>query len=131
MQTYMERAAQVALDSQIAVMVFLNPDNEDSLILPVRPCMAANNELPSLEEYTRRQFRPVAVVGLAGLKPLAAFKEPLPTEVVTAISAAFLEYVRVLIGDTFMQQIEAAEIAELERLWVSSYSDPSAPIPEA
>jgi hypothetical protein len=110
MQTYEERAAQVASESQIAIQVHLSADNNSIEVWPLRPRMAKDSELLNAEEYTRRQLRPVGVVGLSGLKPLAAFAETLPPQVVTAISAAFLEYVRVFLSGTFMQ-IEQAEIA--------------------
>jgi hypothetical protein len=115
----MERAAQVANESQIAILFLLSANNDDLESVLLCPSALAD-DMPSTEERTRRQLRPVCVVGLSGVKPLMAIKEPLSPHVVDGISAAFLEYVRVLLGDTIMKQVEAAEIAELERIYNSS-----------
>jgi hypothetical protein len=60
----------------------------------------------------------VGIVGLSGFNPLCSFNEDLPPHVVEAIATAFLEYVRVLFGRGFAEQIAEAEAAELERLYV-------------
>lgn len=115
MQTYMERATQVACDSQIAVQVLLSLGNDDIAFVPLKP---VSGEYLTREEFTVRQFRSVGIVGLRGLESCSAFKEPLDPPVVDAIAAAFLEYVRVLLGQSFAAQVEAAEVAELERLYL-------------
>ncbi len=124
MQPYMQRAAQVVCDSSIAVQVLLNPDNTDLEIWPLKP-EANESELTSRQEFAGRALRSVGVIGfgLQGLKPFTAFKEALEPDVVNAISRTFLEYLRVLIGESFS---DAAEIAELERIY--AYRDPSAPV---
>jgi hypothetical protein len=54
---------------------------------------------------------------LCGTTPSLVLKEPLDPEQVNALGAAFLRYVNVLFGANFVEQREAVEIAELERLW--------------
>jgi hypothetical protein len=115
--TYTEKSQQVVLESQIAVMLFLNPDNTDLEMWPLRPRQVATT---SHEEFAARKLRTVGVVGLSGTKGVSAFKEPLESAVVDGISTAFLEYVRVLIGDNIAMQIEewqkGDEVAWLEQL---------------
>jgi hypothetical protein len=52
---------------------------------------------------------------------MCAFKEPLDLAVIDAISTAFLEYVRVLLGDSIAMQIEERqkgdEVEWLKGLW--------------
>lgn len=114
MQPYLERARQVASESHCAVQVFLSRDNDDIEFVPLRPRYAWHI---SPEEFNSRRLRPVAVIGLNGLKPMSAFKEPLEPFVVAAMAAAFLEYTCVLLGDSLAEQTETAEIAELGRLF--------------
>lgn len=117
MQTYSERSAQVVRESSIAAMVLLNDSNTDMELLGLCPRLTPENELISAEEFTARKLRSVGVVALDGRGlPQAAFKESLPASVISAIAAGFTEYLRVLIGQKLTEQMEAAEIAELERL---------------
>lgn len=120
MQTYTEQAEKIACESNIAVMVLLNPDSTDMEMVMVRPTHDVS-KMPSREEFARRQLRAVGVVGVNGLKPMSAFREPLETAVIHRISAAFLAYLRVLLGESFTQQCEAAE---LERYYARLYSLP-------
>jgi len=117
MQTYMERAAQVACESDIAVWVLLSSGNDDVEFVSLRPHLATQNQMPTPGEFTARGLRPVGVLGLFGLRPRCSFKEPLPPRVVDAIAAAFLEYVRVMIGEQFAATMQTAELVELERLY--------------
>jgi hypothetical protein len=98
-------------------MVLLSQDNTDLEFWMLRPRQAAKSELTPPEEFAARKLRSVGIVGLCGLKPRCAFKEPLETPIVNKIAAAFLEYLRVLLGGQIAEQTEAAEIAELERLY--------------
>ncbi len=102
--TYLEKSAEVVLNSNIAVMVLLNSDNTDMEFWRVRPCQA---ESPTTrEEFTARKLRSVGVAGLCGTKAVCAFKEPLHPDVVGAIGNAFAEYIHALIGDSVAMQIE-------------------------
>jgi hypothetical protein len=115
MQTYMDRATRVAADGQIAVMVLLSRKNDDLELLPLKPFTVSNPI--SREEYERRELRSVGVVSMNGTTPGIALREPLPPDVVSTISAAFLEYIRVLLGGSMAEYTVAAEIAELERMF--------------
>jgi len=111
MQPYIERSAQVALDSSIAVMVLLNHDATDMEFWPLRPTPVAQCALTGPEEFTARRLRVVGAVGLTGLKTVCAFKEPLESSVVGAIGEAFAVYVHVLLGASLFKQM-AAEIGQ-------------------
>jgi hypothetical protein len=115
--TYTEKSTQVVLESQIAVMVLLNPDSTDMEMWPLRPRQAATT-MP--EEFAARKLRAVGVAGLCGAKAICAFKEPLDPTVVGAIGTAFAEYIGVLLGDSIAVQIEERqkgdEVAWLEQL---------------
>ncbi len=115
MQPYFERAVQVACESSISCLVLLSSGNDDIELLRITPQPSADFVSP--EVFAARQLRNVGVVGLCGTKPTVAFKEPLEPPVVNAIAMAFLEYLRVLLGESLAEQTEAFEIAELERLY--------------
>jgi hypothetical protein len=114
--TYMEKAAHAVAESSVAVMVLLSRDNTDAEFVALKPREAA---FTSPEEFTARMLRPVGVIGLQGTQPWCAFKEPLGSPVVNSLATAFLEYIHVLLGQGqgFAEQMEAVEIAELERVW--------------
>jgi hypothetical protein len=105
--TYTEKSRNIANEASIAVMVLLNPDATDSEFWPLKP--AAQSPLTSETEFAARKLRPVGVVGLCGTKAQSAFKELLPDPVVRAIGTAFIEYVRVSLGQGFVEQL-AAEV---------------------
>lgn len=107
MEPYSLRSAQITLDSSIAAMVLLNPDATDVEFWPLRPTCAAPGALTGPAEFTARRLCVVGVVGLSGAKALCAFKEPLATPVVAAISEAFTYYCRVLLGENFTEQMAA------------------------
>ena len=115
-QTYLDRAARVACESQLAVQVLLSRANDD--IAFVRLVPSAGPAYMPAEEFTARQFRSVGIIGLCGLSPRIVFKEPLEDGVAEAIGAAFTAYVQTLIGEQFASQMQAAELAELERLFM-------------
>jgi hypothetical protein len=106
MQPYIERATNVGLESQIAVYVLLSRDNSDIEFVPLRPHVAPPEAITTKEEFIHRQLRSVGVVGLNGVTPLCAFKEPLEPCVVNCIAAAFMEYTRVLIAGNLQAQME-------------------------
>jgi len=119
--TYLENAAQVARESDIAVQVLLSRENTDLELIPLRPRLDA---YIAPEVFTARQLRSVGVVGIRGLQPLSVWKEPLPPQVINGVCDAFIEYIRVLLGKSLVDLYEdlyeaaqAAEIAELERLF--------------
>jgi hypothetical protein len=119
----MENAARVAYESQIAVQVLLSRGNDDIELIPIRPRPLDGYMTP--EDFMARQLRSVGVIGLSGSKPRCAFKEPLETPVVEAVGAAFLEYLRVLLGESFAEQMEVAEVAELERVYMLQDARPN------
>ena len=114
--TYIEKAALAVADSSVAVMVLLNHDNTDAAFVALKPHQA---DFISPDEFTARRLRPVGVFGLQGLQPVCAFKEPLEAPVVNGLATAFLEYVRVMLGDSEMQPAEPRiddSVTWLERL---------------
>lgn len=118
MQPYMERARELTRESQIAVVVCLNPSHDDIEFLPFKPSASDYRSLPF--EFGLRQLRPVAILGLRGLNLVCAFLEPLDACIVNSISAAFLEYIRVLLGEHFTEHMAGAEAQELNRMWMLS-----------
>jgi hypothetical protein len=122
--TYMEKAAHAVAESSVAVMVLLNHDNTDAEFVALKPREAA---FTAPEEFTARMLRPVGVIGLQGAQPWCAFKEPLDSPVVNSLATAFLEYIHVLLGQGqgFAEQMEAVEIAELERVWSIADTHPN------
>lgn len=120
MKPYMERAAEVMQESRIAVMVLLSSDNSDMEMWALRPYALTHAKRTPPEEFAERKLRTVGVIGFAGLRTKCAFHEPLDDSTVQAISAAFLEYVRVFLGSNYTARVreqEIAEIAALEALW--------------
>ncbi|MGA7257950.1 MAG: hypothetical protein WBX09_15005 [Terracidiphilus sp.] len=110
--TYLDQAKQIAVESDIAVLVGLNPDNQDVEFTMVRPQLQTTHTPKA--EYVARRLRPVGIVGLKGLTPMSAFREPLGMDTVNRLASAFLEYCRVLLGGSLSAMVE---VAELNRLW--------------
>lgn len=115
--TYSERSTQLALDSSVAVSVLIGAPG-DVEFLPLKPRAADETMLAELKaRWPGRGLRSVGVIGLIGTSPQYALKEALDPEQVTALTAAFLTYIHSLFLNSFVAQMEAAEIAELERLY--------------
>ena len=119
MRPYLERLEQVAAESEVAVMVLLNPDNTDLEFWPLKPRPASEM---SAENLAARQLRSVGVIGLNGFEPHCALKEPLDAAVLSAVATAFKAYIKVLIGEDFAEQMNPAKIEELFYLWSGSSS---------
>ena len=117
MRPYLERLEQVAADSEVAVMVLLNPDNTDLEFWPLKPRPASET---TAENLAARELRTVGVIGLNGLEPHCALKEPLDAAVLSAVGTAFKAYVKVLIGEDFAEQMKPAKVEELYYLWSGS-----------
>ncbi|MGO9937185.1 MAG: hypothetical protein ACLPH3_05895 [Terracidiphilus sp.] len=115
MQPYEKRAEQVVSEADIAAQILLSAGNDDIELIPL--CPRRPDRCIAREDFTARQLRPVGVIGLSGLKALSAFREPLEPYLVDVIAEAFLEYARVLLGESFLEQAAAAEVAELERMY--------------
>lgn len=117
MRPYIERSARLTLDSSVAVMVLMgSPDDVE--FLPLKPSMADEGTIAELKaRWPGRGLRSVGIIGLVGTTPRCALKEPLDSEQVTGLADAFLAYLHSLYCDGFRAQTEAAEIAELERLY--------------
>lgn len=116
--TYSERSTQLALDASVAVFVLRGTASGDFELLPLRPTTADENTLSELKaRWPGRDLRPVGVMGLVGTSPIAALKEPLETDQHSALVSLFLAHVHTVFCDSFAAQNEAAEIAELERLY--------------
>jgi hypothetical protein len=110
------RSKQVVLDSSIAVMVLLSPENTDMEFWLLRPHMDART---SREDFDARRLRSVGVIGLQGVTPACAFKEPLDAQIVNGIAGAFLEYIRVLIGQCFVNEHHTGDaVGWLDRLYL-------------
>lgn len=119
--TYSERSTQLALDASIAVLVLTNAQGNDVEFLPLKPRQMSESETAELAvRWPGRGLRSVGVIGLVGTSPFCALKEPLEPEQVSALAGAFLAYLHVLFRDSFAVQQEAAEIAELERLYAQA-----------
>jgi hypothetical protein len=116
---YSECAIKVACESSISAVVLLSSANDDIAFMRLKPLPSAGFITP--EDFTARKLRSVGVVGLCGTKPMVAFSELLEPPVVDAIAWAFLEYVRVLLGE----HMEAALVTELERLYALSDTRPN------
>lgn len=110
--TYTEQAHHLTANAQIAVMILLAEDNSELRFWRVRPTVSESS-LTTREEFERLKLRNVGLIGLCGLTPMSALKEPLPPYVVDAISASFLCYVE----EHAEAGREAAEVAELYRMW--------------
>ena len=115
MHTYLERATDVACESSVAVTVLLSADNSSVEFWPLKP--EAERALTSPEEFTARKLRSVGVVGLCGLSPRMALKEPLAQSVVDRIALAFQEHVNIVLYERFEEFTAAAEVAELQRVY--------------
>ena len=120
MQPYIERAADVVSLSQIAVQVLLSRDNDDLEFFAMRPRIAP----PPPEVFEGRNLRTVGVIGLHGVKSYVAWREPLEPRVIEVIAHAFLDYVRVLLGDNIAEHVAHAEVSELERIYALGDSRP-------
>ena len=117
MQPYDERAAQLTVESSVAVWVLLGNTPGDLEMVPLKPRMADEQMLAELKaRWPGRGLDSVGVLGLVGTTPKCALRVPLEPEQVSALAAAFLTYLQVLFHDSFAAQMEAAEIAELEHL---------------
>jgi len=95
--TYSEKSNQVTLDSSIAVLVLMGaPD--DLEFIPLKPRAADENALAELKtRWPGRGLRSIGVVGLVGMTPQIALKEPLTTQQEDCLAASFLAYVRCLL----------------------------------
>jgi hypothetical protein len=102
--TYIERANQVASESQLAVQVLLSSGNDDIEFIRLTP--QSNAPYISPEAFAARKLRDVGVVGLCGTQAACVFKEDLGPVVVGAIGTAFAEYIHVLLGDSIAAQLK-------------------------
>jgi len=119
--TYSEQSAQLALDASVAVLVLTNAQCDDMEFLPLKPRQMTEGEVAGLlTRWPGRGLRSVGVIGLVGTAPRCALKEPLEPEKVSALAGAFLAYLHALFCDSFAEQQERVEIAELERLWLQA-----------
>jgi hypothetical protein len=117
MTSYIERSAQLAVESSIAAWVLMGAPNDVEFV-PLRPKMADATWLAELKaRWPGRLLRAVGVIGLCGTSPRCVLKEPLSPEQVSALANAFLVYVETLLGDSFAQQQKDAEIEWLNRLY--------------
>ena len=115
--TYTAQSQNLANESSVAVLVLMGaPDDVE--FVPLRPRPADANMLAQLKaRWPGRGLRSVGVIGLCGVSPRIALKEPLEPEQVYTLAGAFLEYLHVLYADSFAAHQEAAEFSELERLY--------------
>jgi hypothetical protein len=125
MQTYSEKSTQLALDASVAVLVLMGA-HDDVEFIPLKPRMIDENMSAELKaRWPGRGLRSVGMLGLCGTSPRCALKEPLEPEQVSALMGAFLAYCHALFcgrfntqQDRFAAQMETADIAELERLYL-------------
>ena len=102
METYEALCERLVQDSGIAAQVLLTDD--DTMCLFWR-CLGGL-EGPTPLTFCDRPVRIAGVVGTLGATPSCALVEPLPDDVMSAVSMAFAAYVNTING---------TEIAELER----------------
>jgi hypothetical protein len=125
MQPYSERAAQLALDASVVVLVLANAQCDDLEMLPLKPRQMSEGDIAELlTRWPGRGLRSIGVIGLCGTSPRYALKVPLEPEQVSALAGAFLAYLHVLFCDSFAAQQEGAEIAELKRLYALQAGNP-------
>jgi hypothetical protein len=117
--TYIEQAAEAAMGSTVAVMISLGPDNQD---VSMEPLDAPVDKA----DYIARKLRPVGTAALKGLRPVFAWSEHLPPNVIQSVGVAFMAYVGSLLGSGLVESLAAGEVAELERIY--NYRDPNAPV---
>jgi hypothetical protein len=116
--TYQERSRQLVADASVAVLVVGNVETGDAEYIPVSPRPYPAHELLALRDrWPGRGLRTLGVLGLIGTTPRCVFKEPLEPRTVDALAAGFLTYLNVLFGESFAEQREAVELAELERMF--------------
>jgi len=122
MLAYRERATQLALDASVAVQVLMGaPDDVE--FIPLKPSPANAAMLADIAaRWPGRGLRSVGVIGLCGVTPCCALKEPLEPEQVSVLSDAFLAYLHALYCDRIAAHLERAEVQELTRVW--SLGDP-------
>ena len=121
--TYSEKSQQLACEASVAVLALSNPECTDVEFLPLRPRqMSVSDRVELAARWSGRNLRSIGVIGLVGTSPRIALREPLETEQVNALADAFLAYLHVLFADSFAEQLEGVEMAELERMW--SLRDP-------
>lgn len=113
--TYEERCSHLLADASIAVAVLLNAERTDMEMVPLVPRPLGDSEVAA--RIAGRGLRPVGIVGISGTEPRSAFEEPLDLHVVNVLASAFLEYLRVLLGESLQKQSKALEISELARLF--------------
>jgi hypothetical protein len=113
--TYLEKSSELACAASVAVFVLVNEQGTDCEMLPLRPRVCPDSELAALRDrWAGRGLRSVGVIGLVGTAAKCEFKEPLDVNVITALAAAFVAYLQVLLQDSFAEQLEVQELA---RLW--------------
>ncbi len=111
--TYAEKALEVAMSSSVAVLALSNPDCTQIEMLPLKPRpMTESEQIAVRAKFIGRDLRTVGVIGLAGIEPKCAFKEPMEPEHVNTLATAFLSYLQALYAGCFLD----SEAAELERL---------------
>ena len=117
MLAYSERATQLALDASVAVQALMGTA-DDIEFIPLKPSPANAAMLAGIAaRWPGRGLRSVGVIGLCGVIPCFALKEPLVSEQVSALSDAFLAYLHALYRDRLATHLEQAEIQELQRMW--------------
>lgn len=99
----------LAASADIAVVVLLSPDNQDSEFVPIRPRALRDADLDALQMSGRR-LRYVGVLGLVGGVAHCQLVEPLTEQVTAALAQGFATYVH------HFHAGDAAEIAALEAL---------------
>ena len=95
--TYLEKSAQVTSESSIAVMALMGAPSDVEFI-SLKPKTADEQTLSELKtRWPGRGLRSIGVVGLVGITPRYALKEPLEPEQVDTLAAAFLIHVNTLL----------------------------------
>lgn len=114
---------RIAAEASIAVLILANPEITDVDFIPLKPRMMSPAEQAELRNrWPGRNLSSIGAFGMVGAVPKVALKVPLDDRQVTALSAACAAYIATLLGGSLAEQLaaqlEAAELAELERLWL-------------
>jgi hypothetical protein len=95
--TYTERSQTLANESSVAVLVLMGAPDDIELVM-IKPKPADAKTLLELKDrWPGRGLRSIGVMGLVGLSPQIALKEPLEPRQIDALASAFLTYVNVLL----------------------------------
>lgn len=111
------RFEQLVMTSPLCVVVVADEGVTDIELIRIRPALPQFDERVRELQESGRALRFVGVVGVKDGQPVSAFAEPLSETQITALSRAFLEYLRVWFEKPQPAQQDDS-VAWLERLYM-------------